>query len=115
MKEQIKTFILTSGGGGENTKTSYIHDHFWVEKIQKLYFHDHFFFFVWGGGENKIIEMGRNKVLSFILKKTAVKMTGCLARFRSKGSLLICRIRNKDDVRVYHGISFIQKVKRPYQ
>ena len=34
-------------------------------------------------------------------------MIGCLARFRSKGSLLICEIRNIDHVRVYHGISFI--------
>ena len=41
-------------------------------------------------------------------QKTAVKMTVCLARFRSKGSLLICEIRNIDHVRVYHGISFIQ-------
>ena len=75
-------------------------------------------FFVWGGGggrKEKDRVMGRNKVISFLLKKAAVKMTGCLARFRSKGSLLICDIRNKDHVRVYHGISFIQKVKRPYQ
>ena len=35
-------------------------------------------------------------------------MTVCLACFRSKGSLLICEIRNIDHVRVYHGISFIQ-------
>ena len=35
-------------------------------------------------------------------------MTVCLARFRSKGSLIICEIRNIDHVRVYHGISFIQ-------
>ena len=35
-------------------------------------------------------------------------MTVCLARFRSKGSLIICEIRNIDRVRVYHGISFIQ-------
>ena len=52
--------------------------------------------------------MRRNKVQTFLLKKTAVKMTVCLARFRSKGSLLICEIRNIDHVRVYHGISFIQ-------
>ena len=58
--------------------------------------------------------MGRNKVLSFFPQKTAVKMTGCLARFRSKGRLLICEICNKDHVRVYHGISFIPKVKRPF-
>ena len=37
-----------------------------------------------------------------------VKMTVCLTRFRSKGSLIICEIRNIDHVRVYHGISFIQ-------
>ena len=35
-------------------------------------------------------------------------MTVCLTRFRSKGSLIICEIRNIDHVRVYHGISFIQ-------
>ena len=35
-------------------------------------------------------------------------MTVCLALFRSKGSLIICEIRNIDHVRVYHGISFIQ-------
>ena len=29
-------------------------------------------------------------------------MTVCLARFRSKGSLIICEIRNIDHVRVYH-------------
>ena len=52
--------------------------------------------------------MRRNKGLTFLLKKTAVKMTVCLARFRSKGSLLICEIRNINHVRVYHGISFIQ-------
>ena len=37
-----------------------------------------------------------------------MKMIGCLARFRSKGSLLICEIRNIDHVRVYHGMSLIQ-------
>ena len=35
-------------------------------------------------------------------------MTVCLTRFRSKGSLIICEIRNIDHVRVYHEISFIQ-------
>ena len=35
-------------------------------------------------------------------------MTVCLARFRSKGSLIICEIRNIDHVRVYLGISFTQ-------
>ena len=35
-------------------------------------------------------------------------MTVCLTRFRRKGSLIICEIRNIDHVRVYHGISFIQ-------
>ena len=63
-------------------------------------------FFSWGGGGE---EKSRNKVLTFLLKKkTAVKMTVCLARFRSKGSLIIYEIRNIDHVRVYHGISFIQ-------
>ena len=42
------------GGGEENTKTSYIHNHF-GEKIQKLYIHtyNHSFFFGGGGGEEK--------------------------------------------------------------
>ena len=90
-------FILTTGEGGgeENTKNSYIHDHFGGEKLQK---HD-----------------GEKQSSIFSPQKTTVKMTGCLARFRSKGNLLICEIRNKDHVRVYHGISFIQKVKRPYR
>ena len=55
VKEQIKTLYFNDweggggGGGGENTNTFWIHDHFWGEKIQKLYFHDHFSF----GGEEK--------------------------------------------------------------
>ena len=84
---------------GRKYKTPYIHDHFRGENIQKKSFHDHFpffSFFLGGGGGRKEKDrvMGRNKVLTFLLKKTAVKMTGCLARFRSKGSLLICEIRN---------------------
>ena len=101
MNEQIKTYILTTVGGGIKYKNYLYSRPFWGEKIQKLYFHDHFFSLGGGGG-------GRNKVLTFLLKKTAVKMTVCLARFRRKCSLLFCEIRNIDHVCVYHGISFIQ-------
>ena len=106
VNEQIKTYILTTGGGGggeENTKTTYIHDHFGERKYKDLIFT--IIFFLGGGGGKK---KRRNKVLTFLLKKTAVKMTVCLTRFRSKGSLIICEIRNIDHVRVYHGMSFIQ-------
>ena len=106
VNEQIKTYILTMGGGGggggeENTKTTYIHDHFGERKNKNFIFTT--IVFLGGGGGKR-----RNKVLTFFLKKTVVKMTVCLARFRSKGSLIICEIRNIDHVRVYHGISFIQ-------
>ena len=50
VNEQIKTYILTTGGGGRKYKNYLYSRRFWGEKIQKLYFHDHFFL---GGGEKK--------------------------------------------------------------
>ena len=61
VNEQIKTYILTTGGGGIKYKNYLYSRRFWGEKIQKLYFHDHFFL----GGKKK----RRNKVLTFLLKK----------------------------------------------
>ena len=57
---------------------------------------------------SSVNEQIKTYILTFLLKRTAVKMPVCLTRFRSKGSLIICEIRNIDHVRVYHGISFIQ-------
>ena len=93
--EQIKTYILTTGVkkiqkllifttilGRENTKTLFSRS-----------------FFSWGGGGGGGEEKKRrNKVLTLLLKKTAVKMTICLTRFRSKGSLIICEIRKIDHI-----------------
>ena len=103
VNEQIKTYILTTGGGGggggdgeeENTKTTYIHDHFGESKYKNFIFTTIVFLGGGGGGG------GRKRGEIKFLKKTAVKMTVCLARFRSKGSLIICEIRNIDQVRVY--------------
>ena len=52
VNEQIKTYILTTGGGGGRKYKNYLYSRpFWREKIQKLYFHDHCF--LGGGGEEK--------------------------------------------------------------
>ena len=52
VNEQIKTYILKTGGGGGIKYKNYLYSRqFWGEKIQKLYFHDHFF--LGGGGEEK--------------------------------------------------------------
>ena len=90
-----RNLYFNDGGGEENTKTTYIHDHFGERKYKNLIFT--IIFFLGGGGGG-----GKEE------KKTAVKMTVCLTRFRSKGSLIICEIRNIDHMRVYHGISLIQ-------
>ena len=102
-----KNLYFNDGGGGEgeeNTKTTYIHDHFGERKYKNFIFTIILFLGEGGGGKKK----KRNKVLTFLLKKTAVKVTVCLTSFHSKGSLIICEIRNIDHVRVYHGILFIQ-------
>ena len=98
-----KNLHFNDGRGEENTKTTYIHDHF-GERRYKNFIFTIIFFLGGGGGGRKRGEIKFN----FSPQKTAVKMTVCLARFRSKGSLIICEIRNLDHVRVYHGISFIQ-------
>ena len=111
VNEQIKTFFYFNdgGGGGEKIQELLIFTTILGEKKYKKIFSRPFFFWGGGGRKEKDRVMRRNIVLTFLLKKTAVKMTGCLARFRSKGSLLICEMRNIDHVCVYHGISFIQK------
>ena len=53
VNEQIKTYILTTGGGEENTKTTYIHDHFGERKYKNFIFTIIFFFGGGGGGEEK--------------------------------------------------------------
>ena len=50
VNEQIKTYILTTGGEEENTKTTYIHDHFGERKYKNFIFHDHCFLGGGGGG-----------------------------------------------------------------
>ena len=50
VNEQIKTYILTTGGGKKIQKLL-IFTTIWGEKIQKLYFHDNFF--LGGGGGRK--------------------------------------------------------------
>ena len=106
VNEQIKTYILTTGGGEKMQKLLIFTTILGRENTKTLFSRP--FFFLGGWGKEKDRVMRRNKVQTFLLKKMAVKMTVCLARFRSKGSLLICEIRNIDHVRVYHGISFIQ-------
>ena len=54
VNEQIKTYILTTGGGGENAKTTYIHDHFGERKYKNFIFTT--IFFLGGGGGKKKIE-----------------------------------------------------------
>ena len=53
--EQIKTYILTAGGGGGRRKyKNYLYSRpFWGEKIQKLHFYDNFFLGGGGGGGSK--------------------------------------------------------------
>ena len=72
VNEQIKSYILTTGGGEENTKTTYIHDHFGERKYKNFIF-TIIFFLGGGGGEKK----RRNKVLTFLLKKNG-RENGCL-------------------------------------
>ena len=51
VNEQIITYILTTGGGGEeNTKTTYIHDHFGERKYKNFIFTIIFFL---GGGRKR--------------------------------------------------------------
>ena len=110
VNEQMKTYFNDGERGGKKIQKLLIFTTILRRENTKTLFSRPFFFLGrggggggGGGGEGK-----RNKVLTFLLKKTAVQMTVCLACFRSKGSLLICEIRNIDHVRVYHGISFIQ-------
>ena len=102
VNEQINTYILTTGGGNKIQKLLIFTTILGRENTKTLFSRS---FFSWGGGGEK---KRRNKVLTFLLKKRPWKMTVCLARFRSKGSLIICEISNIDHVRVYNGISFIQ-------
>ena len=108
VNEQMKTYILTTGGGRKKIQKLLIFTTILGRENTKTFFHDHFFSWGGGGEGGGRKRKRRNKVLTFLLKKTAMKMTVCLTRFRSKGSLIICEIRNIDHVRVYHGISFIQ-------
>ena len=57
VNEQIKTYILRTGGGGgeENTKTTYIHDHFGERKYKNFIFT--IIFFLGGGGGRKRVEI----------------------------------------------------------
>ena len=51
VNEQIKTYILTTGGGEENTKSTYIHDDFGERKYKNFIFT--IIFFLGGGGGRK--------------------------------------------------------------
>ena len=53
VNEQIKTYILTTGGGEENTKTTYIHDHFGERKYKNFIFTTIVFLGGGGGGGRK--------------------------------------------------------------
>ena len=108
MNEQIKTYFNDGEGGKKIQKLLIFTTILRRENTRTLFSRPFFFLGGGGGGGGGGGEGKRNKVLTFLLKKTAVKMTVCLACFCSKGSLLICEIRNIDHVRVYHGISFIQ-------